>query len=193
VRADVGVVNLAGMLNARYGNDTMLEAFSKPATPAVGEVWVATQFETTAGKSKPGTVSALDGVNWQITRKVALPSIDMNNPHNMWTDKDQSVIYAAQWFDSKLAVYDRQTGALIRNVSVGESPAHVMTLTDNDRIHVTNNGDSRTDSVMELAPLATQVLRRIDIGRGTPHGHWMSHDGKSMVTPKCDQRRYHAV
>jgi YVTN family beta-propeller protein len=183
VHIDGSIVNLASALNARYGNDLALEALSKPAIPAVGEVWVATQFETTAGKSKPGTVSAIDGVNWQVTRKVALPSIDMNNPHNLWTDKDQNVIYATQWFDSKLAVYDRQTGALIRNVSVGESPAHVMTLTDNDLIHITNNGDSRTDSVMELAPLATEVLRRIDIGRGTPHGHWMSHDGKHMVTP----------
>lgn len=88
-----------------------------------------------------------------------------------------------QWFDKKLTVYNRETGELIRNVSVGESPAHVMTLTNNDQLHVTNNGDTRTDSVMELAPLATSVLRRIDIGRGNPHAHWMSHDGKSMVTP----------
>lgn len=183
VRVDIGVVNLPAVLNARYGNDISLPALSNPATQAVGEVWVATQFETTSGKSKPGTVTAVDGSSWQVTRKVALPSINMNNPHNMWTDKDQNMIYVTQWFDKKLTVYNRQTGALIRNVSVGEAPAHVMTLTDNDRIHVTNNGDTRTDSVMELSPLATNVLRRIDIGRGNPHAHWMSHDGKFMVTP----------
>lgn len=183
VRVDSGVINLPAVLNARYGNDIDLAALENPATPAVGEIWVATQFETTSGKSKPGTVSAIDGSSWQVTRKVALPSIKMNNPHNMWTDKNQSVIYVTQWFDKKLTVYDRQTGALIRNVSVGEAPAHVMTLTDSDRIHITNNGDTRTDSVMELTPLATQVLRRVDIGRGNPHAHWMSHDGKTMVTP----------
>lgn len=183
VRVDIGVVNLPAVLNARYGNDISLPTLSNPATQAVGEIWVATQFETTSGKSKPGTVTAVDGSSWQVTRKVALPSINMNNPHNMWTDKDQNVIYVTQWFDKKLTVYNRQTGALIRNVSVGEAPAHVMTLTDNDRIHVTNNGDTRTDSVMELSPLATNVLRRIDIGRGNPHAHWMSHDGKFMVTP----------
>lgn len=182
VRVDSGVVNLPAVLNARYGNDTPLAPLKNPATPAVGEIWVATQFETTANKEKPGTVSAVNGSSWQVTRKVALPSIDMNNPHNMWTDKNQNVIYVTQWFDSKLTVYDRKTGQLIRNVSVGESPAHVMTLTDSDRIHVTNNGDERNDSVMELAPLATSVLRRVDIGRGNPHAHWMSHDGKSMVT-----------
>ncbi|MEQ1815890.1 MAG: copper oxidase [Nitrosomonas sp.] len=183
VRVDIGVVNLPAVLNARYGNDINLAALANPATPAVGEIWVATQFETTSGKSKPGTVSAIDGSSWQVTRKVALPAIQMNNPHNMWTDKDQSVIYVTQWFDKKLTVYDRQTGALIRNVSVGEAPAHVMTLTDSDRIHITNNGDTRTDSVMELTPFATEVLRRVDIGRGNPHAHWMSHDGKTMVTP----------
>ena len=182
VRVDSGVVNLPAVLNARYGNDIQLAALENPKTPAVGEVWVATQFETTSGKEKPGTVSAVDGSSWQVRRKVALPSIDMNNPHNMWTDKDQNVIYVTQWFDDKLTVYDRETGKLIRNVSVGESPAHVMTLTDSDRLHVTNNGDDQTGSVMELAPLATEVLREVDIGRGNPHAHWMSHDGKTMVT-----------
>lgn len=182
VRVDSGVVNLPAVLNARYGNDIPLEALKNPATPAVGEVWIATQFETTSEKSKPGTVSAVDGSSWQVRRKVALPSINMNNPHNMWTDKDQTVIYATQWFDDKLTVYDRETGKLIRNVSVGEAPAHVMTLTDSDRLHVTNNGNDQTGSVMELAPLATEVLRTVDIGRGNPHAHWMSHDGKTMVT-----------
>ncbi len=182
VRVDIGVVNLPAVLNARYGNEVNLEALSDPVIPAVGEILVTTQFETTAGKSKPGTVSAVDGSSWKVTRKVALPSINMNNPHNLWTDKAQKVIYVTQWFDSKLTVYDRLTGKLIRNISVGESPAHVMTLTDSDRIHVTNNGDTRTDSVMELSPLATSVLRRVNIGRGNPHAHWMSHDGKHMVT-----------
>lgn len=183
VRVDIGVVNLPAVLNARYDNDIALKPLAKPATPAVGEIWVATQFEESLGKDKPGTVTAVDGASWQVKRKVALPSIKMNNPHNMWTDRDQNVIYVTQWFDKKLTVYDRATGRLIRNVSVGEAPAHVMTLTDSDLIHITNNGDVRTDSVMELTPLATQVLRRVDIGRGNPHAHWMSHDGKIMVTP----------
>jgi hypothetical protein len=183
VRVDIGVVNLPAVLNARYGNDITLAPLQNPATPAVGEVWVATQFEATAGKSKPGTVSAVSGANWQVTRKVALPAINMNNPHNMWTDRNQNLIYVTQWFDHRLTVYNRTTGALVRNVSVGEAPAHVMTRTDTDQVHVTNNGDLRPDAVMELAPLAAGVERRIDIGRGNPHAHWMSHDGQKMVTP----------
>jgi YVTN family beta-propeller protein len=183
VRVDAGVVNLPDVLNERYGNDLPLSRLQKPATPAVGQVWVATQFERTAGKTKPGTVSALSGANWRVTRKVGLPSINMNNPHNMWTDRNQTLIYVTQWFDSKLTVFNRTSGAFVRNVSVGEAPAHVMTRTDTDQVHVTNNGDTRTDAVMELSPLATGVERRIDIGRGNPHAHWMSHDGHKMVTP----------
>ena len=183
VRVDIGVVNLPAVLNARYGNDVTLQPLQNPATPAVGEVWVATQFELTSGKTKPGTVSAVDGASWQVRRKVALPSINMNNPHNMWTDRNQNLIYATQWFDHRLTVFDRLTGALVRNVSVGEAPAHVMTRTDTDQVHVTNNGDVRADSVMELSPLAKGVERRVDIGRGNPHAHWMSADGHKMVTP----------
>lgn len=59
VRVDIGVVNLPAVLNARYGNDINLSALQNPAIPAVGEIWAATQFEMTSGKSKPGTVSAL--------------------------------------------------------------------------------------------------------------------------------------
>ncbi|MBI2882578.1 MAG: copper oxidase, partial [Candidatus Methylomirabilis oxyfera] len=183
VRVDIGVVNLPAVLNARYGNDTTLPALTNPATPGVGEVWVDTQFELTAGKGKPGTATKVDANSWQVARKVALPKINMNNPHNMWTDKNQTLIYQTQWFDSKMAVFDRATGQLVRNIFVGDAPAHVMTRTDTDQLHVTLNGSAKTNSVVELAPLATSVQGTIDIGRGNPHAHWMSHDGKTMVTP----------
>jgi hypothetical protein len=179
------VANLDAVLSARYGNDVTKAALSNPTTAAVGEIWVDTQFEKTAGKSKPGTATAINGQTWQARRKVALPQINMNNPHNMWTDKNQNLIYQTQWFDSKLAVFNRTTGQFLNNISVGESPAHVMTRTDTDQLHVTLNGSPNNDSVVELAPMANGVQRRINIGRGTPHAHWMSHDGKLMVTPNA--------
>lgn len=179
------VANLDAVLSARYGNDKPKEALLNPTTNAVGEIWVDTQFEKTAGKTKPGTATAINGQTWQARRKVALPQINMNNPHNMWTDKNQNLIYQTQWFDSKLAVFNRTTGQFLNNISVGESPAHVMTRTDTDQLHVTLNGSPTNDSVVELAPMANGVQRRINIGRGNPHAHWMSHDGKLMVTPNA--------
>ena len=177
------VVNLAAVLSQRYGNDLALPPLFTPATPGVGEVWVDTQFERTAGKEKPGTASRVDATTWNVIRKVALPAINMNNPHNMWTDRNQTLIYQTEWFDSKLTVFERETGRFVRQVSVGEAPAHVMTRTDTDQVHVSVNGEDSPQSVVELSPLATGVERKIDIGRGHPHAHWMSHDGKTMVTP----------
>ncbi len=177
------VVNLAAVLNARYSNDTAKERLFNPATPGVGEVLVDTQFELTAGKGKPGTVTTVDASTWQVTRKVALPEINMNNPHNMWTDREQKLIYQTEWFDNRLAVFDRATGKLVKSISVGDAPAHVITRPDTDKLYVTLNGSGATTSVVELGPLAASVDRRIDIGAGHPHAHWISADGQKMVTP----------
>ena len=179
------VANLDAVLSTRYGNDKAKDALFNPTTPAVGEIWVDTQFEKTRGKTKPGTATAVSGQTWKPTRKVAIPQINMNNPHNMWTDKNQNLIYQTQWFDSKLTVFNRSTGAFLNNISVGESPSHVMTRVDTDQVHVALNGSPNNDSVVELAPMANGVQRRINIGRGAPHAHWMSHDGKKMVTPNA--------
>lgn len=179
------VVNLPAVLNARYGNDITLAPLANPATPGVGEVWVNTQFELTTGKAKPGTATAVSATTWKPTRKVALPQINMNNPHNMWTDKNQNLIYQTEWFDSRLTVFERATGKFLRRISVGEAPSHVMTRVDTDQVHVALNGSKDSRAVVELSPLAKNVERKIDIGRGHPHAHWMSHDGKTMVTPNA--------
>jgi DNA-binding beta-propeller fold protein YncE len=156
-----------------------------PETPGVGEVWIDTQFEKTAGKFKPGTATAVNVENWTVTKKVALPQVDMNNPHNMWTDRDQKLIYQTEWFGDKLDVFDRNTLELVRQITVGNEPSHVMTRTDTDQLHVALNG---ANSVVELSPGATKIDRQLIASRpgeaiAHPHAHWMSSDGKRMVTP----------
>jgi hypothetical protein len=182
------VVDLKDTLEARYGNNLPLAAPFKPAQKGIGEVWVDTEYENTAGKTKPGTVTAVDASSWKITKKVALPEINMNNPHNMWTDIGQKLIYQTQWFDTKLTVFDRTTGKLVRNIDVGESPAHVMTRVDTDQVHVSINGEG---DVVELSPGAKEIERRIPTQSpgelaAQPHAHWMSHDGQTMVTPNSN-------
>ena len=157
----------------------------KPATPGVGEVWIDTQFEETASKVKPGTATAIDVEKWQVSKKVALPQLNMNNPHNMWTDKDQTVIYQTEWFSNKLDVFDRETLQFIRQITVGQGPSHVMTRTDTDQLHVALNGGN---AVIELSPYATKIDRTLLAQRdgepiAHPHAHWMSSDGQRMVTP----------
>jgi DNA-binding beta-propeller fold protein YncE len=177
------VANLPAVLNARYGNDLPMAAPFNPTTPGVGEVWVDTQFELTRKKDKPGTATNVNAVSWQPVRKVALPQVDMNNPHNMWTDKDQTLIYQTQWFDFRLTTFNRTTGKLLHDIEVGPDPSHVMTRTDTDHLHVALDGENSSLAVVQLVPGGGSIERLIDIDAGHPHAHWMGHDGKTMVTP----------
>lgn len=162
---------------------------------AVGEIWVNTQFELTAGKSKPGTATAIDGSSWGITKKIALPDTNMNHPHNMWTDRNQEVIYQTQWFDERMSVFDRKDGKFRYELNTGPAPSHVMTRANNDLVHVAQNGGNNVREFNDLAGSGgkgpNEFLRDIPMGSGKedvftathPHGHWMSSTGDKMVTP----------
>lgn len=184
------VLDLKDTLEARYGNNLDLAQLSDPAKPGVGEIWIDAEYEKTKHKTKPGTAIAVDANTWKVSKRVSLPHINMNNPHNMWTDRNQLVIYQTQWFGNDLSVFNRITGNLIRNIPVGHAPAHVMTRVDTDQVHVSLNGD---DAVIELNSLihGNSFSRRIFTqfpgeNPAQPHAHWMSFDGKTMVTPNSN-------
>lgn len=171
------------------------ETLTAPVPPqvgsGVGEVWINTQFEKTSGKSKPGTITVVDTTDWAVKRKIALPGINMNNPHNMWVNRDQSIVYQTQWFDNKLTFISRkegEEGKMLHNVRVGDSPSHVMTLPDNDDITVAINGENG----IAIIPAGTAVVNKAHptqaLGHtsANPHGHWISADGKSIVTPNIN-------
>ena len=179
------VVNLKDTLESRYGQNITLDKLKNPDIPGVGEVWIDTQFEKTASKTKPGTASAVNATTWEVTKKVALPEINMNNAHNMWSDKDQNLIYATQWFDNKTSIFDRNTGKLVNNIEVGHDPSHVMTSTKTDELMVALHGEQ---GVALLAPKGESIKKVIPMqfpgqDPSHPHGHWMSADDRYMVTP----------
>lgn len=175
--------------DSKFNEGVTLPALTqRPAVPGVGELWVDTQMEKYAGKSKSGAATKVDVANWTVARKVALPQINMNNPHNMWSDRNGQYIYQTEWFSDRLTVFNRTTGQLVRTIQVGPDPSHVMTRTDTDQVHVAVNGGN---AVVELSPGATAVDRRILVqGPGQtpahPHAHWMSADGRTMVTPNVN-------
>ncbi|HKF17627.1 MAG TPA: beta-propeller fold lactonase family protein [Candidatus Dormibacteraeota bacterium] len=180
----VPIPDLNAFLRQHFNQPVTLPVATLPTVKGVGEVWIDTEFELTAHKTKPGTATAVNTAGWQVTRKVALPSINWNNPHNMWASRDQSIIYNTQWFDSALTAFDRTTGQLLANTTVGQAPAHVMTRTDTDQVHVTLNGE---DAVIELNPGATSINRRITVKPAAqPHAHWMGPDGHTMTTPNSN-------
>jgi len=159
-----------------------------PEDSGVGQVWVNTQFERTVNKNpdgtsmdKPGTITVIDASDWSLDKKISLPEINMNHPHNMWTDAKNEIVYQTQWFDSRMVAIDRESGEMIKDNFVGQSPAHVMTSPATGKIYITNNGE---EQVTELDPNTYEITRQISTGPlSHPHGHWISSDGKYLVTP----------
>jgi YVTN family beta-propeller protein len=187
--APVLVPNLDADQKQRFDLPKTLPALTqRPAVPGVGELWIDTQMEKYAGKTKSGAATKINVQDWTIDRKIAAPGINMNNPHNMWTDREYKYLYQTEWFNNKLDVFDRETGEFVRDIVVGPDPSHVMTRTDTDQLHVAINGGG---DVVELSPGATRIDRRIPVGSpdekiAHPHAHWMSADGKTMVTPNVN-------
>lgn len=161
---------------------------TEPVKKGVGEVWINTQFEKTAGKYKPGTSTVVDTTTWTVKRKVALPHINNNNPHNMWSNRDQSLIYQTQWFDNKFSMIDRETGELIKNITVGYSPSHVVTVPTTDDITIAINGENGISVIPAGTTNVTKMMPTQDHGHisANPHGHWISADGSKIVTPNIN-------
>jgi len=163
----------------------------EPATPlrdGIGEVWVNTQFETSSGKTNYGSSTAVDTTSWEVTKKVFGDSINMNHPHNMWTNTENDIIYQTQWFDNRLSSIDRDSAVVLDDIVVGESASHVMTRpADGNTAYIALNGDNSNTSVARVTlnpvtgALTTDGL--LDIGAPHPHGHWMNND--IMVTPNA--------
>lgn len=196
----IGLQNATGTPYYEDGFDAIISAsltsidygigddLHNPTFDGIGEVWVNTQFEKTVNKNfdgtssdKPGTITVVETEDWNVTKKIALPEINMNHPHNMWADATNEVIYQTEWFGSDMAVIDRDTGELIKEVYVGQSPSHVMTSPATDKIYIAINGE---ETVNEFNPETLEMTRQISTGfRSHPHGHWIHESGRYIVTP----------
>jgi YVTN family beta-propeller protein len=172
-----------------FGEPKTLKPPVKPTQPGVGTVYYDAQWEASAGKTKWGSITAVDAATWKIKSKWFGPSVNLNHPHNYWTDHDGKFLYTTNWFGNTLTVFDRQTGAVLRNVEVGPSPSHVMTRSNNDDVMVAINGGGK---VVELDPGANKVIKSyFTQARGEPaampHGFWVSGDGSHVVTPNANE------
>jgi DNA-binding beta-propeller fold protein YncE len=180
------IPNLDAYYDQKFGFPKTLPKLTAPKAPGVGEVWVATQMEDYAGKVKHGSITKVDTENWTVAQKIAAPEINMNNVHNMWTDKDYKYLYGNEWFSNKTDVFDRATGKWIRSLVVGPNPAHVMTRPGNDDLTI---GINAGVDIVEALPGATGIVQRIPVNPDAkvsphPHAHWTSADGKTVVAPE---------
>lgn len=189
------VVPLKATLQSVFGGET-IPAQQKPKIAGIGQVWIDTAYELSAGKGPhfPGTISMVSATSWNVQRKIALPAQKMNNGHNLWASHDQEQIYNTEWHGKSLFVFDRVTGTLLQELELGHDQAHVMTRVDTGQVHVTLNGE---DGVVELnrAPsglltynrtISMQDPRNPTTKPTHPHAHWMGFDGQTMATPNAN-------
>ncbi|HSL05654.1 MAG TPA: hypothetical protein VK901_19190, partial [Nitrospiraceae bacterium] len=204
------VVNVGGTTTAYLDNAILAKGYDgkviekqrKPHKNGIGEVWVDTQFELSAGKpeSTPGTATVVSATDWNVKRKIALPEQKMNNGHNFWTSHDQKQIYQTEWHGNSVYVLNRHNGKLLQEIDLVNGPevkdpkfngkkcydpAHVMTRVDTQQVHVGCNGD---DNVVEFDRNPVTGLLSIHqfipmsknpgVDKQTqPHAHWMGFDG----------------
>jgi DNA-binding beta-propeller fold protein YncE len=183
------IPNLNDYYHQKYHLPQTLNPPTKPDVQGVGEFFVDTQFEKSAGKDKPGSITTWDASTWEMTRKMFLPSIDMNNPHNMAVSADQKTLFQNQWFSNKTTAIDLATGKELHTTEVGPSPSHVMRRPGTNTLIIPNNGGNR---IVELDPEGNKVIKSYFTQApgqdpAFPHAHWVSFDGKHVVTPNSNE------
>jgi DNA-binding beta-propeller fold protein YncE len=183
------IPNLNDFFHQKYHLPQTLNPPTKPDVQGVGEFFVDTQFEKSAGKDKPGSITTYDASTWEMTRKMFLPGIDMNNPHNMAVSADQKTLFQNQWFSNKMTAIDLATGKELHTTEVGPSPSHVMRRPGTNTLIIPNNGGNR---IVELDPEGTKVIKSYFTQApgqdpAFPHAHWISFDGKHVVTPNSNE------
>ena len=183
------IPNLNDYYHQKYHLPQTLNPPTKPDVQGVGEFFVDTQFEKSAGKDKPGSITTWDASTWEMTRKMFLPSIDMNNPHNMAVSADQKTLFQNQWFSNKMTAIDLASGKELHTTEVGPSPSHVMRRPGTNTLIIPNNGGNR---IVELDPEGTKVIKSYFTQApgqdpAFPHAHWVSFDGKHVVTPNSNE------
>ena len=181
IRATGGAVVPLSALNIENMPLTAVD----PPKAGIGEIWINTQFETADGNTKYGSATAVDTTTWDVTKKVFG---DMNHPHNMWANTEGNIIYQTQWFDSRLASIDRENAVVLNEITVGDSPSHVMTRpADGNTAYIAMNGENPDNSVVEVSLNPTTGaltnVGTLNIEEPHPHGHWMNND--VMVTPNA--------
>ena len=169
----------------------------RPAIPGVGEVWVNSQFERVAGQvdetdvEKPGTITVVDAATFTVEREIDGRNAQgmWNNPHNMWANFSLDTVYNSNWFGKWVNKIDRQSGAVVDGVKVGEAPTHIITIpvegselgwltvplsADKDMVKVEDGPGGL--SVEDSSPTGA--------GRNHPHGHWLTcGEGDRVIVP----------
>jgi DNA-binding beta-propeller fold protein YncE len=182
------IPNLHDHLAKMFETPKTLKAPKPPTEPGVGTIYYGSQWEMSAGKTKPGSITVFDAETWKMTNKWFVPSVNLNNPHNFWSDNAGQYLYSTNWFANNLTVLERATGKVVRELEIGPSPSHIVTRSTNENLIIPNNGGGRVSEVAAggTSIVANYLTQRRGEKPAFPHGHWVTGDGRYVVTPNSN-------
>jgi len=182
------IPNLHDHLATMFETPKTLKPPTPPTEPGVGTVYYGSQWEMSKGKTKPGSITAFDTETWKMKSKWFAPSVNLNNPHNFWSDNAGEFFYTTNWFSNNMTVLERATGKVLRELEIGPSPSHIVTRSTNENLIIPNNGGGRVTEVAAggTGIVANYLTQKRGENPAFPHGHWVTGDGRYVVTPNSN-------
>jgi YVTN family beta-propeller protein len=173
-----------GMVLAGCGSDATTKVEEKPASKAAKQEQSLERYYFTANEG--GTISKINISDNKVADTFKADGV----VHNIQLSPDGKVVAATlvpatedghsghgghgEESSGKVLFYDAYTNELLKEVEVGNHPAHVVYSGEGKYVLVTNNED---DTVSVIDAKTYEVVKTIPTGKG-PHGFRISADSK---------------
>ncbi|GAM11959.1 YncE family protein [Mesobacillus selenatarsenatis] len=177
----ISAVLSLGIVLAGCGSEDTSKVQEKPAVKAVKQEQVLEKYYFTANEG--GSISKVKVKDNKVTDTISADGV----VHNIQLSPDGKVVAATlvpgtegdhsghgDESPGKVLIYDAYTNELLKEVEVGNHPAHVVYSGDGKYVLVTNNED---DTVSVIDPASYEVVKTIPTGKG-PHGFRITADSK---------------
>jgi YVTN family beta-propeller protein len=180
----ISAVVSIGIVLAGCNTDATTKVEDKPAVKAAKQEQTSEKYYFTANEG--GTISKIEVKDNKVVETLQAEGV----VHNIQLSPDGKVVAATlvphtegghgghsdhgDGSPGKVLFYDAYTNDLLKEVEVGNHPAHVDYSGDGKYVLVTNNEDN-TVSVIDLATY--EIVKTIPTGNG-PHGFRISADSK---------------
>lgn len=177
----MSIIASVGIFLAGCGSDVATKVEEKPAIKSAKQEQTLEKFYFTANEG--GTISKINVKDNKVAETIQADGV----VHNIQLSPDDKVVAATlvpetghghgghgDEASGKVLFYDAYTNDLLKEVEVGNHPAHVVYTGDGKYVLVTNNED---DTVSVIDASTYEVIKTVPTGNG-PHGFRISADSK---------------